>query len=229
MRRCITDGVSQTKPARTCIDRGATWFSYHFTPAFESQTSKKTFIWARDLPFEYQKRYISGNWRTLDPVPRLTFEHGPILDWKRAIDLGQSDASAAAFFREIELAGADNWVGFALFGPHNRDGYVSMRFGTDPVGFTQGELQEVHSLLLAAHLQICKIMDGGRSSVSLSDREREVLGWMGRGKSSGDIATILEISPETVRTYTRRIYDKLQTNDRVTATVRALKLGLVDL
>ena len=52
----------------TCIDRGATWFSYHFTPAFESQTSKKTFIWARDLPFEYQKRYISGNWRTLDPV-----------------------------------------------------------------------------------------------------------------------------------------------------------------
>ncbi len=213
----------------TCIDRGATWFSYHFTPAFESQTSKKTFIWARDLPFEYQKRYISGNWRTLDPVPRLTFEHGPILHWKRAIDLGQSDASAAAFFREIELAGADNWVGFALFGPHNRDGYVSMRFGTDPVGFTQGELQEVHSLLLAAHLQICKIMDGGRSLVSLSDREREVLEWMGRGKSSGDIATILEISPETVRTYTRRIYDKLQTNDRVTATVRALKLGLVDL
>ena len=120
-------------------------------------------------------------------------------------------------------------MGFALFGPRNRDGYVSMRFGTDPVGFTQGELQEVHSLLLAAHLQICKIMDGGRSSVSLSDREREVLGWMGRGKSSGDIATILEISPETVRTYTRRIYDKLQTNDRVTATVRALKLGLVDL
>ena len=41
----------------------------------------------------------------------------------------------------------------------------------------------------------------------------------GAGQESGDIATILEISPETVRTYTRRIYDKLQTNDRVTATV----------
>ena len=52
---------------------------------------------------------------------------------------------------------------------------------------------------------------------------------MGRGKSAGDIAAILEISPETVRTYTRRVYDKLQTNDRVTATVRALKLGLIEL
>ena len=55
----------------TCIDRGATWFSYHFTPAFESQTSKKTFIWARDLPFEYQKRYISGNWRDARPGPEV--------------------------------------------------------------------------------------------------------------------------------------------------------------
>ncbi|HCI62629.1 MAG TPA: LuxR family transcriptional regulator, partial [Erythrobacter sp.] len=60
-------------------------------------------------------------------------------------------------------------------------------------------------------------------------REREVLEWMGRGKSSVDIGTILDISPETVRTYTRRIFDKLDTNDRVTATVRALKLGLVEL
>ncbi|HAV79983.1 MAG TPA: transcriptional regulator, partial [Erythrobacter sp.] len=89
--------------------------------------------------------------------------------------------------------------------------------------------QQIHSLLLAAHLQICKIMDGGRASVSLSEREREVLEWMGRGKSSVDIGTILDISPETVRTYTRRIFDKLDTNDRVTATVRALKLGLVEL
>ena len=72
-------------------------------------------------------------------------------------------------------------------------------------------------------------MDGGRASVSLSEREREVLEWMGRGKSSVDIGTILDISPETVRTYTRRIFDKLDTNDRVTATVRALKLGLVEL
>ncbi|HBQ92986.1 MAG TPA: hypothetical protein DD795_09625, partial [Erythrobacter sp.] len=46
---------------------------------------------------------------------------------------------------------------------------------------------------------------------------------------SVDIGTILDISPETVRTYTRRIFDKLDTNDRVTATVRALKLGLVEL
>ena len=118
---------------------------------------------------------------------------------------------------------------FALFGPRNRDGYATMRFAEDPGGFSKTRLQTIHSLILAAHLQLGKVMDEGRASVALSDREREVVEWMGRGKSAGDIAAILEISPETVRTYTRRVYDKLQTNDRVTATVRALKLGLIEL
>ena len=40
---------------------------------------------------------------------------------------------------------------------------------------------------------------------------------------------VLDMWPETGRTYTRRSCDKLDTNDRVTATVRALKLGLVEL
>ena len=62
-----------------CLDNGATWFSYHFTPIFESQTSKKTFIWSRDYPLEFQRRYVSGAWREIDPVPRLTFQYGPVL------------------------------------------------------------------------------------------------------------------------------------------------------
>ena len=37
-----------------CLEEGAIWFSYHFTSAFESQTSKNTAIWARDYPLEFQ-------------------------------------------------------------------------------------------------------------------------------------------------------------------------------
>lgn len=212
-----------------CSDEGAIWFSYHFTSAFESQTSKNTAIWARDYPLEYQKLYVAEDWRGHDPVPRLTFQHGPILTWTGAEREVAGDQIGEQFLKRLRGLGINNWASFALFGPLNRDGYASMRFRDDPDAFDEGRLQAIHSLLLAAHLQICTIMDGGSSPVSLSDREREVLEWMGRGKSSADIATILEISPETVRTYTRRIYDKLQTNDRVTATVRALKLGLVEL
>lgn len=212
-----------------CLEQGATWLTYHFTPVFESPTSRNTFIWTRDFPVEYQKRYISDDFRARDPLPQLAFEHGPVLTWTEVRARGKSIPDVTSFLDELEELGADNWVVFALFGPRNRDGYATMRFAEDPDGFSKKRLQKIHSLILAAHLQLCKVMDEGRASVALSDREREVVEWMGRGKSAGDIAAILEISPETVRTYTRRVYDKLQTNDRVTATVRALKLGLIEL
>lgn len=62
----------------------------------------------------------------------------------------------------------------------------------------------------------------------LSARESEVLQWMARGKSNIDIATILDLSPETVRTYVQRIYGKLGSHERVVVIDRALKLGLVE-
>lgn len=211
-----------------CREHGALWFNYNFTPVFESHTSKDTFIWARDFPFEIQSLYM-GHLREVDPVPRLTFELGPILTWTEACDAMKADDAAMTFRQTLCDLEIDNWASFALFGPRNRDGYVTMRFQNDPDLFEKGRLEEIHSMLLMGHLQICKIIDEGIPPVSLSDREREVLEWMGRGKSAGDIATILDISVETVRTYTKRIYEKLRTNDRVSATVRALKLGLVEL
>ena len=71
-------------------------------------------------------------------------------------------------------------------------------------------------------------VDERAQAITLSEREREVLLWMSRGKSGSDIAAILAISPETVRTYIRRIYDKLDVADRVAATVKGLKLGLIE-
>lgn len=208
---------------------GATWFTYNFTPVFESHTSRRSFIWARDCPIEYQKLYVGEDYRRRDPIPRLTFEHGPVLTWKRAEALAADSRDAQWFFGVLSEMGVTNWVSVALYGPRNRNGYAAIHFADDPADFDATKLARIQSLLSTAHLQICKIMEEGKPTVSLSDREREVLRWMGHGKSSSDIAAILDISPETVRTYVRRIYDKLETNDRVTATVRALKLGIVEL
>lgn len=212
-----------------CQEEGAEWFSYNFTPIFESPTSKNTFVWGREFPFEFQKRYFSGGYREINPVPHLTLEQGYVLTWRKAKELGRKDEKNARFFQFFEDLGVRNWAGFALYGPRNRAGFVGIKFSDDPEEFPNGKLTHIHTMLQGAHLRICAIMESENPEVSLSERERQVLAWMGRGKSAADIATILEISPETVKTYTKRIYEKLQTNDRVTATVRALKLGLVEL
>ena len=61
----------------------------------------------------------------------------------------------------------------------------------------------------------------------LSPRELEVLQLAADGRSTQDIATILVISPATVKTHFQRIYEKLHARDRVAAVATALRLGLV--
>lgn len=60
--------------------------------------------------------------------------------------------------------------------------------------------------------------------VPLTAREREVLHWLGGGKTDRDIAAILAISPRTVHKHLQRIYEKLGVETRTAAVVRALSL-----
>lgn len=62
----------------------------------------------------------------------------------------------------------------------------------------------------------------------LSNRERECLIWTARGKTVEDIATILDISAETVRVYMKRIIAKLQVSNKTHAVARALALGHIE-
>ena len=212
-----------------CREEGAVWFGYYFTPIFEAVNSSSTFIWARGVSTDFERRYFSEGFRDINPVPRLTMANGYILTWRKAMEAAKGDAEAERYFDFFKELGVKNWASFALFGPRNRKAFASLRFGGDPENFDEGRLTHIHSILQSAHLRICAIMDGGGSAVALSERERQVLRLMGKGKSAGAIGDILEISPETVKTYIKRIYEKLETNDRVTATVRALKMGLVEL
>lgn len=61
----------------------------------------------------------------------------------------------------------------------------------------------------------------------LSQREMEVLRLMVDGKSNPEIAAVLYLSPNTVKTHVRGIMNKLAVDDRVQAAVVALRSGLV--
>ena len=58
---------------------------------------------------------------------------------------------------------------------------------------------------------------------NLTDREREVLDSLAHGLMYKEIADKLGIGFETVRTYVRRIYEKLQVRSRTEAVAKALR------
>jgi DNA-binding NarL/FixJ family response regulator len=56
---------------------------------------------------------------------------------------------------------------------------------------------------------------------TLADRELEVFQMLGRGKSTKDIATALNLGDSTVETYRARIKDKLQLRSAAELYLRA--------
>lgn len=63
----------------------------------------------------------------------------------------------------------------------------------------------------------------------LTDRELEVLRWIGAGKSSWETGMILRVSERTVNFHTKNILRKLDAVNRPQAVAIALKLGLLGL
>jgi LuxR family transcriptional regulator, maltose regulon positive regulatory protein len=61
----------------------------------------------------------------------------------------------------------------------------------------------------------------------LSVREGEILNLIAQGQSDKEIARILSISPETVKSHVKRMFIKLNAQKRAQAVSRAQSLGLV--
>lgn len=60
----------------------------------------------------------------------------------------------------------------------------------------------------------------------LTDREREITGWVATGMSNKEIAAELVVSPDTIRTHVSRAMIKLQARDRAQLVVYAIQSGL---
>lgn len=61
---------------------------------------------------------------------------------------------------------------------------------------------------------------------SLTERERDILQLIARGRSNADIARELSLSPKTVYNYVSNILSKLQVADRAQAIIRAREAGV---
>lgn len=66
-----------------------------------------------------------------------------------------------------------------------------------------------------------------RGALGISEREFEVLELLAAGRSNKEIATRLQISPNTVKTHVARVFGKLGARRRTEAILRARELGML--
>ena len=156
---------------------------------------------------------------------------------RQAVVLKASDAVFAQSPCDCSLHAALRSMSSVLvYGMHDkRSGHDSLFIALSCGSFTKGRsMQRFCSVLepLFAHvdaafrrvpaLALASTQSGPRGSnvLDLSTRELEVLEALCRGKTNLDIATVLDISPFTVKNHVQRIFRKIGVTNRTQAAAR---------
>ena len=82
---------------------------------------------------------------------------------------------------------------------------------------------------MAASVVMQELTRMGKPGVALTEREQEVLRQLALGRTNHEIAEVLTVSDETVKTHVGNILTKLQLAHRTQAVIYALKKGLISL
>lgn len=184
---------------------------------------------ADGYPDAWRALYDDPEFRANDPIPDHIMKAGRTMSWRAALTEQKLSPGQRDFVRALEAHGLLDGVGCPIFGPNGREAYVGFSYGRPILPEDEQPIRLLVAIAQSGHRRITTLTSRRIKPPSLSDRETEVLTWMLRGKSVRDIAGIIGCAPGTAETYAKRLYAKLEVNDRSSAMVVSMRYGLVRL
>lgn len=171
--------------------------------------------------------YMDNKLFLVDPITDLARSATRPFFWSEIENLMKTSKEQRAYLADMRDAHLGDGLAFQVFGPGLRNGYVGLGFVDPKHPPGQDDIIEMQYVAQAGHLRYCELNPIGAGHGGLSPRERQILRWIARGKSNSVIADILSLSPHTVDTLVRRIFDKLSVSDRTTAAIQGVGSGLI--
>lgn len=224
IKSVIDDGIGQLR------EIGVTAGGYFLTPAFHSPLSEKTIVAAFGLDPDVEKHLTDQAFLMHDPFPDYVMSVAQPTTWHEvlaAITLTEEQQRFVDFLTDHDLVDA---LSVPLFGPNGCDSYSVFIFRRPITEADEPLIRHIVEIAHTMHISVCTVAGREEREIApMSRREGEVLRWMAHGKSNADIATILGLAPATIDTFVRRIFAKLQVNDRISAVLTGLSRGLVQL
>lgn len=166
-----------------------------------------------------------------------------IKNWLRTSEVQLVDPSAPDFtiqrgidvnwLNQFKASGLKNLAAHGLL-DYTRHYISYFSFHKIPGLLTSAHRRRLKVLVPYLNVALLRILHTEKSnakktiaSQALTERELEVLTWVGEGKTSAEIAAILGIARNTVRNQIQNTLIKLRVNTRSQAVAKAIKRGLV--
>lgn len=183
-----------------------------------------------NYPDDWQKYYAEKGFERLDPVLKAAGAYNYAFRWRTLERSHRLSERQIRFFRLGEEAGLRHGIGIPMSGDKAQIAGIAMASG-ERVDAVRSDLDLISAYCNQFFMSF-KRLKGAEAVVSevlasLSKKETEVLQWVAAGRSDDDIGQILGISVHTVDTHLRHVYQKLEVNNRVSAVVKAIILGLI--
>jgi LuxR family transcriptional regulator, quorum-sensing system regulator SdiA len=182
------------------------------------------------FPPAWVRRYIEKDYFSIDPIIAQAMVEREPFHW---YDVGQKTRLSApqeAYLQDMHANGLVDGLAVPIFAAHGTIAYFGVGSSVALMPRTSTEDLEIQYACNHVHNMYTELRAAmSAKPQNLSPREKEVLGWMAKGKSNAVIATILGISENTVDTLVRRCFQKLEVGDRISAAIKGLGLGLVTL
>ena len=208
---------------------GFDWLFYGFT-RFKTQSSfgsSDDMLLLSSMPEDYMDRFMKDEMYRHAPMTRWARDNVGAMSWAwvsenmDTLDARQMDV--VAFNRTYGLT-AGYTVSFKDAQTRNK-GAIALATGN---GTSQAELDEIwrahgqniNLLNQAAHLKFTSL-PVPKSRLRLSDRQREVLEWVGDGKTMQDIGVILGLTQATVEKHLRNAREALDVETTAQAVRKA--------
>lgn len=181
-------------------------------------------------PIEYTETYVENRLFTSGPMVRWALENAGACSWswlnemmpdgtsytaeeKRAIDFNRKMGVLAGYTISFKSNSARNRGGIGL---------------TARPGMKQAEVEDIwkkygREILTMNNMMHLKVtsLPYSNPNRNLTDRQREVLEWVGDGKTTQDIATIMGRTPATVEKHLRLARETLDVETTAQAVLKA--------
>jgi LuxR family transcriptional regulator, quorum-sensing system regulator CinR len=177
-------------------------------------------------PASWLKRYLEMGYNDVDPIVREGFRRTLPFDWSE-IKLTVTEASFLADAAEHGIG--PHGFSIPVISKHGHRGLFSVSCSQSDLDWDDFLATGRSTLIQIANRLHRRVVVElfGENLPHLTARELECLRWIAIGKDTTEIATILSISPHTVRDYMKSVRYKLDCVTSAQAVSKATTLGLL--
>ena len=201
---------------------------FHYPPVGAHDFDGQIRVGEFGYPDAWRKTYLEEKLYLSDPLARRAASFTRPYFWSEVPALPNLTEDELEYIKRVSALNLGEGLGIPLFGPAGRNGYAALGFGNNGRP-PPDQILELQAGAQMGHLAYCRLLLRDLpNGTNLSTREREILRWVARGRTNSQIAEVLHLSRNTVETYIRRCFEKLDVNDRVSAALRGIALGMVD-